>query len=496
MGTVTHDNATEFYTTGETAFARIGDDIVRASDKDVTFYLLGWSCRRSVPMRADKPSTLDQILTNFAGSGGRIRAMLWDNRYPDFDPGTRDMVSFLNGLPLGAAILDRRTPLAGAHHQKMQALVDANGTPTAAYCGGMDLFEDRLVGQPAPAPLHDVHARVVGAAAVDLVAPFVERWNDHPARKGDLTRPPNSLAALDGYDLVQVGRTYPRFEPYYAKKVAIFDQNLRQHLPDLPIGDMTDGENIRLYGFYDNAKGVQQIWRMIRHAVRTAQQFIYLEDQYLISESVGKLLASKLSSAKPNFRLVILVGKEPDFPQVWARRRQALAALEKVDPGHRRWRIFYRRLDRPSFYVHSKTWIFDDELVITGSANCDRRGMTYNSELNFGVVGQLKGNRISEFGASTVAQELRCRLWAKHLGGAPHDYLSASATIARWFGPVLVGNVRLFKPDEIEGAEDKFLAKIPPLARPALWAAGGTLSSEDAIHDLIEDPDRDVPLSL
>ena len=36
-------------------------------------------------------------------------------------------------------------------------------------------------------------------------------------------------------------------------------------------------------------------------------------------------------------------------------------------------------------YVHSKTWVIDDEFAIVGSANCNRRGYTHDSEASVGV---------------------------------------------------------------------------------------------------------------
>jgi phosphatidylserine/phosphatidylglycerophosphate/cardiolipin synthase-like enzyme len=61
--------------------------------------------------------------------------------------------------------------------------------------------------------------------------------------------------------------------------------------------------------------------------------------------------------------------------------------------------------DSAPFYVHSKTWIFDDELLIVGSANCNRRGYSHDSELDLAVY-DVEKNAI---------RELRKRIWLRRL---------------------------------------------------------------------------------
>ena len=118
--------------------------------------------------------------------------MLWDNKLMK-DAGCADAVKHINALPGGSsAILDRRTPLVGTHHQKFQIVVPARShltedpsqpLPAVAYCGGMDVFNDRI----GPNGLHDVHCKIRGPAADDLVKVFQDRWNDHPDQTVDLT---------------------------------------------------------------------------------------------------------------------------------------------------------------------------------------------------------------------------------------------------------------------------------------------------------------------
>lgn len=520
MGAVQKNNETRFYITAEEAYQALADDLDASAAADSVFYLLGWSCDSNIALRAKPATTVQDALRGFDAKGGLIRAMLWDNRLGAF--GTAETVKFINSLKHGAAILDRRTPLAGSHHQKIQALSvhrSAQGQEwdeaVAAYCGGMDLFGDRLASTKGPpAPLHDVHCRVAGPASADLINVLFERWHDHQdgakaTLPKDLPRPP--LPALDGFDLVQVGRTYPAFPPEQAYQSLVSQvETIVKLLPTRPpLGDMQDGGKIRYYGFYPARQGVQQVWRMVRTAIRKAQKFIYVEEQYLVNTAIADELANKLKTAGDSFRLVILIGHPDagvDEPQVWPRRRDFINRLRKADPTQRRWRVSVRKTKMPYAYVHSKTWIFDDELVITGSANLDRRGYTYDSESVVAVAGTLSGSRKPSYGAGTVAQDLRCRLFAKHLGGNPAQYLSITAAFARWFAGPQSGNTTVYNPAQQTGDPDPILKQLNdaasgtnPLTRIGAGIVLNTLSSlgggsaENALWDLIDDPDPAVP---
>jgi len=62
----------------------------------------------------------------------------------------------------------------------------------------------------------------------------------------------------------------------------------------------------------------------------------------------------------------------------------------------------------PHSYVHAKTWIFDDRFAIIGSANCNQRGWTHDSESCVGTFDESKDTP----GTYTFAHRLRIRLWA------------------------------------------------------------------------------------
>ncbi|MGH9976934.1 MAG: phospholipase D-like domain-containing protein, partial [Nitrososphaeraceae archaeon] len=55
-------------------------------------------------------------------------------------------------------------------------------------------------------------------------------------------------------------------------------------------------------------------------------------------------------------------------------------------------------------YVHSKLLIVDDKWITVGSANTDKNGFKDSTEVNIGIT------------SSSLAKELRIRLWCEHIG--------------------------------------------------------------------------------
>ena len=90
--------------------------------------------------------------------------------------------------------------------------------------------------------------------------------------------------------------------------------------------------------------------------------------------------------------------------------------------------------------MHSKCWIFDDELAIIGSANCSRRSYTLDTEAVVGVHGvalpgqskTIDGRMISW---PSFAKEFRIALWSRHLARRPQELLEPAAGLQLWFSP-------------------------------------------------------------
>jgi len=378
----------------------------------------GAGCKSRYKLRVDFDVEVDYDLDTWPSSNGvrinrgqvvntgvQVRAMLYDQ------PMTQNSaeVDHINALPNGAAILDSRHLNLGSHHQKVLIVNGSDGL--IAFCGGIDINSDRLYqkgvgsnrnGDTEGAPFHDVHCRIKGPAAWDLLQIFVERWQDHPnhaaldTQKGQLRGTsmgiPQSIAGQTNW--VQIGRTY---------------------------GNGTRHGGIGRGGYQFAPNGEQTARQMFLHAIAQARKFIYIEDQYLVNyEAMEELIA-----ALPNIQhLTVLIPHgsitlmgSPDGRavrnQVNFRRREFIARLRRM--GGEKVRVFYlvaqpmNQIKGLHTYVHSKTWIFDDQFAIIGSANCNRRSWTHDSEVVAGIYDQGDGTKLR------FPHWLRMRLWAEHL---------------------------------------------------------------------------------
>jgi phosphatidylserine/phosphatidylglycerophosphate/cardiolipin synthase-like enzyme len=190
---------------------------------------------------------------------------------------------------------------------------------------------------------------------------------------------------------------------------------------DNPVGS-------RLYAFAPS--GEQTSARMILHAIGQARKFIYIEDQYFVDTApneMGLSVREALISALQKLQHVTVLVPDgritdlgPPLPnQVHYRRNRLIAALRKAgeikEPRTgkvlgNKFRIFMRNpAPNAHTYVHAKTWIFDDEFAIIGSANCNRRSWTHDSEVVAGICDAGNGKDLR------MPHRLRMRLWKEHL---------------------------------------------------------------------------------
>jgi phosphatidylserine/phosphatidylglycerophosphate/cardiolipin synthase-like enzyme/subtilisin family serine protease len=375
-----------------------------------------------------------------------------------------------------------------AHHQKVMVIFD--GERLVAYCGGLDLNPNRardttncLPGSRAesikPAdPQHDTHCRIVGPAAAQLLKTFVDRWQDHPEHAAiDAAKSPLRGAPVASVPSPAVPNPSAQDAPFGGSASVII---ARTYNP--PLGGTVPKQ--------------RDVRTLLQRAVANAQRFIYFEDQYLWdfdTPSGGPVsMATALNQALPRVRhITVLVpaNKISDFS--WAQRAWRSRFIAEVRRGHapeiaNRFRVFQRNVPPCTpdgclgahTYVHSKCWVFDDELAVIGSANCNRRGYQHDSELDAFIFDDSApggagppiltaalgpSQDAGEISASgqTFAQQFRQALWQEHLGVLVPDGADNSA----WpTGPAAVGSVvpLLVNRPEFVGP------RVDPLAAPII----------------------------
>jgi phosphatidylserine/phosphatidylglycerophosphate/cardiolipin synthase-like enzyme len=424
-------NQVEFLIDGRQTFEAMVRAIKTATGSQHYIYLLGWWLTDSFPLIPGDPySTITRLFAAAAKRGVQIRVMLWDQFGTQNSPEVRQ----INALRMGGAILDNETLNFGSHHQKVLVVKGSQGL--ISFCGGVDINPDRIVASSGSrsgssggqgTPLHDVHSQIRGPAAHDLLNVFVHRWFAHPehtkidATKGALLGLREPIPAAIGNHNVRIARTFNLITATKCQK----------------------------------ARSIKSV---LIGAIRAARKFIYIEDQYLVNMEA----AAELKKALPNIQhltIIIPHSSISDMPQVWARRKAFIDIL-KSGPHAHKVRVFYLVNPTtggfgPFTYVHAKMWVIDDELAVIGSANCNRRGWSHDSE----VIAAIYDATPNEQPRSSLAHRLRMTLWGRHLNVPLSAVRDGVVSASLWLKPPAGAWVRPYNQNSGQDpAKDKLIS--------------------------------------
>jgi phosphatidylserine/phosphatidylglycerophosphate/cardiolipin synthase-like enzyme len=354
---------------GSEALPAIAAEVARAESY---VHLTGWFFSPELHMsRDDEPMIVRNLLAELAERID-VRVLSWKGApLPVFKPSQKDVREMLDALARHTKIdahADGCTGFTHSHHEKT-IVIDGR----IAFVGGIDLTLDG--GDPWDTPTHvarggigwhDAAVRLEGPAVVDVAQHFRLRW--HGATRETLPRP--TVPEPAGEVEAQVVRTLPA-GTYRA----------------VPRGDYS-------------------ILESYSAALRSAERFIYLENQFLWSPEIVAILADKLRSPpSDDFRLLVLLpARANDGADI--SRGQVAALIHAADETTRflACTIYARAGNlRDPVYVHSKIGIVDDRWLTVGSANLNAHSLFNDTEMN--VVTLDAG----------VARAARLRLWSEHL---------------------------------------------------------------------------------
>jgi phospholipase D1/2 len=286
--------------------------------------------------------------------------------------------------------LDGEHPVGGSHHQKVVVMDDR-----VAFVGGIDLTKRRwdtpehLASDPrrvdpsgkSYGPFHDVQVALSGGAAAAL---------------GDLVR--------------------TRWERGTGKKIEPLE-NVKSD--PWPVGFSPDLENVdvavvRTDPAHKGREEVREVEALYLDAIGSARRFIYIENQFLTSFSVGRAIAASLKK-KAGPEIVIVVRLSSGWmveATMNAYRARVLALLREADV-HGRLRIYYPEAPgspEEMLNLHSKVMVADGNFVRVGSSNLSNRSMGVDSECD--VALESRGEKRIEKGI----QDFQNRLLSEHLG--------------------------------------------------------------------------------
>ncbi len=427
------DNLVTSLVDGATYFRRLAEELQQATAGDQIYFL---DFRGDLDERLDGPgSEVGHLLSGAADRGVLVFGLLWRSQPRWLKQSEETNAEFVRHVADhgGEVLLDARTRRAGSHHQKL-VVIRHPERPAAdvAFVGGIDLGRSRRddhrhQGDPqvmdfpssyGPRPAwHDIQAEVRGPAVHDLEHTFRERWYG-----SSVVDVPSPLRQL--YD-----------RAYHAS--AMTGVPLPEPLPEDPTPRGTQAVQVlrtypaRLRRYPFAPLGERSIAHAYRRAVARARRLVYLEDQYLWSKDVARVLAGALHD-HPELHLMVVVprfsdreGRLAETP-TYVGRQDAVRMCQEA--GGRRFAVYdLENREGRAVYVHAKVAVIDDVWAVIGSDNLNRRSWTHDSELSVAVLDAARDGREPSDpaglgdGARRFARDLRLRLWTEHLDRADGD---------------------------------------------------------------------------
>ncbi|KAL6536501.1 Phospholipase D beta 1 [Orobanche gracilis] len=460
-------------------------------------YITGWSIYHLVRLVRDDPnvkeSSLGELLKVKSQEGVRVLLLVWDDptstsllgyktegimgtgdeetrRY--FKHSSVQVLLCPRSAGKGSWVKKQETGTIYTHHQK-SVIVDADAgdyrRKIVAFVGGLDLcmgrydtpnhqifstletvhkddfhnpnFTGPAVGCPRE-PWHDLHCKIDGPAAYDVLTNFEERWlkasKRHRLQKMKASYDDSLLRLERIPDVLGIEEAAREregdLEGWHVQIFRSIDSNSVKGFPkdpkEAPSRNLVCGKNILID---------MSIHTAYVKAIRAAQHFIYIENQYFLGSSynwanykdlgannllpmeIALKIASKIR-ARERFSVYIIIPMWPEGVPTSTPTQRILfwqyntmqmmyetiyKALEEVglekeyEPsdylnffclGNREAEVTGSKPDSGSsagntpqaltrknrrfmIYVHSKGMIVDDEFVILGSANINQRSL-------------------------------------------------------------------------------------------------------------------------
>jgi phosphatidylserine/phosphatidylglycerophosphate/cardiolipin synthase-like enzyme len=336
---------------------------------------------------------------------------------------------------------DNTHPTGGSHHQKIVVIDDA-----IAFCGGVDLTcqrwdtsehapdePRRVVGdQPYP-PFHDMMIAVDGEAARMLGHMVRERWHTStgkwiPAAQAREDRWPRELEPSIEDVPVAIAVTAPESPPHH---------------------------------------GTREVESLYLDMIARAKRYIYIENQYFTSKSIGDALEQRLREAGGPEIVVVTRLLSHGWLEEYTMgvlRSKLVERLRAAD-GEGRLSILYPAMpglaDGTCIDLHSKMMAVDDEWLRIGSANINNRSMGMDTECDVAIEAAGRDDVVR------AIRGLRDKLLAEHLGTTAEDFaaqLERTGSIGRAVEALRCSG-RTLSPLEVEPYSDVTLS-LAELADP------------------------------
>jgi phosphatidylserine/phosphatidylglycerophosphate/cardiolipin synthase-like enzyme len=353
---------------GAAALPRLARELAAARSH---VHLAGWYVSPDFQLeRTGERTTLRTLLAELAERIS-VRMLLWaGSPLPLFHPDRRDVRGVRHALTFGTKIevaADSKERPMHCHHEKIVVIDDR-----VAFVGGIDLttyagdrFDTPAHRARGEVGWHDALAVLRGPIVTDVAEHFRQRWD---GVTGD-----------------------PLVPPKRAHRAGDVEAQFVRTVPEHVYESVHDGD-FRILETYTRA-------------LRSAQELVYLESQFLWSSEIAKILEDKLADPpSDDFRLVVLLPARPNDGRDDTRGQ--LADLIECDNGAGRLlacSLFALGAQPQQVYVHAKIGIVDDRWLTIGSANLNEHSLFNDTEANVVTCD------------AALARDTRLRLWSEHL---------------------------------------------------------------------------------
>ena len=388
--------------------------------------------------------TFFDLMDDAASRGVDVRVLFWHPEghgvgAEDTFPGTESSERLLGSR---STSWQARWDAVGSQCQHQKAwLVDAGTDAEVAFVGGINIARGSMAGSDHAesdpelgftrgerySNVHDVHCLVRGPVATDVHENFVMRWNgasERGRRHGSWPHGRTEDLAEPSGRSPEVGSTTAQIQ--------------RSVLPGL-YDALPDGEN--------------SVREQYLSAIAGAQDYVYIEDQILLSRVVLVELRDALE------RGVLVMASVPGdpMPELAAARAHpgiaaaydALAALGAYEGFCLSAPCTRREWGYEEVYVHAKTAVVDDRWATIGSTNLVFSSFRGDTEMNI------------SFWDVEVARAFRVRQ-VDEQGGFPSVGMDGRAAITRLMEVARENSRRRMAGDDLDG----FACAIDP----AGWA--------------------------
>lgn len=376
---------------------------------------------------------------------------------------TREVISFVGGIDLCHGRYD---------DQKHSLFRTLNAEHADDFYQGCFRNSSLTTGGPRQ-PWHDIHCRLRGPVALDVVHNFEQRWR----KQGHSY----ALVDLSAHQLLSPSLPNHSHDSWNAHLLRSIDGGAAFGFPDNP----ADAADVGLVSGKDNVieRSIQDAYIL---AIRQAEHFLYIENQYFLGschawdsmKEVGCLhlipmeivlkIVSKIE-ADERFVAYIVIPMWPEgYPESqsvqaileWQRRTMemmykqialALHATGKKDESPTDYLTFFclgnREIKTPDelpphqlpenlshyrlaqenrrfmIYVHSKMMIVDDEYIIVGSANINQRSMDGGRDTEIAIGAHQPFHSWAKSAPRGQIHGFRMSLWYEHLGRLNNCFL-------------------------------------------------------------------------